>query len=219
MNGYQVVGYAGAFIGIAFALVQLRHTVRTRSVKGVSKLAWALQCCDTALWLSYGLVTSSAQQVLGNSVWLVLAFVTAWFFVKSRELKPVTGAGVPLVSLAVALPLLYQNPGWCGPIGLCFAMSQAPAQLVRSVRADDLSGVSSTAWLFGCFSGLCWVVFGIGTHDVPVITTAVPRVALSVAITAVVVVRKRSMRQAAQAGAASAAPRRTRSAGDKPSVL
>jgi uncharacterized protein with PQ loop repeat len=196
MNGYQAVGYVGALIGVTFALVQLRHTLRTRSVEGVSKLAWVLQCGDTSLWLSYGLVTLSVQQILGNSVWLVLAFVTAWFFVKARELTPVIGAGVPLVSLAVALPMLWQHPGWCGPIGLCLAMSQAPAQLVRSVRADDLTGVSSAAWLIGCVSGTCWVVFGIGTGDVPVITTAVPRLLLSVAITAVVIVRKRSMNEA-----------------------
>jgi MtN3 and saliva related transmembrane protein len=198
MNGYQAVGYVGALIGVSFALVQLRHTLRTRSVKGVSKLAWAVQSCDTALWLSYGLVTASVQQILGNSVWLALALVTAWLFVQSRELPMFLGVGIPLVSLVVALPLLWQHPDWCGPIGLCLAMSQAPAQLVRSVRADDLTGVSAVAWLIGCFSGLCWVVFGVGTHDVPVVTTAVPRLVLSVAITAVVVVRKRRMRESVQ---------------------
>jgi uncharacterized protein with PQ loop repeat len=219
MDKYQAVGYVGALIGVTFAVIQLRHTLRTRSVEGVSKLAWALQSCDTAVWLSYGFVTWSVQQVVGNAVWLLLALVTAWFFVRSRELSVLIGAGVPLVAFASAGLLLWYNPAFCGPIGLVLAMTQAPAQLVRSIRASDLSGVSSPAWVVGCFSGLCWVVFGAGTDDLPVLMTAAPRLLLSVAITAVIIVRKRSMQHTPQTGVASAAPSRTKSESGKPSAL
>lgn len=187
MGVFQAVGYIAALMGAATACMQVAHSLRTRSVAGVSFAWWAASWVDTMLWLSYGVVTKSGQQIVGNVPWALMGVVTAVLFVRSGRYPWQVPAVIAFVSGVLAAGLVSWWPMAVGVVGLVFALAQAPAQLRTAVRSDDISGVSVPSWVLRCVTGLCWLTFGLGTGDSPVVVTSTARLLLNVAVVVVMV--------------------------------
>jgi uncharacterized protein with PQ loop repeat len=187
MGLFHAVGYIAALLGAATAFTQIAHSLRTRSVAGVSFAWWVASWVDTVLWLSYGVVTKSGQQIVGNVPWALMGVVTAVLFVRSGRYPWHVPVVIALTSGVLAAGLVSWWPMAVGVVGLVFALAQAPAQLRAALMSDDLSGVSVPSWVLRCVTGLCWLTFGVGTGDTPVVVTSAARLLLNVAVVVVLV--------------------------------
>jgi MtN3 and saliva related transmembrane protein len=69
----EVLGYAAATLTTAAFVPQVRHTLRTRDVSGISTGMYAVFTTGIALWLLYGLAVRAWPIVLANAITLGLA--------------------------------------------------------------------------------------------------------------------------------------------------
>jgi MtN3 and saliva related transmembrane protein len=69
----EVLGYAAATLTTAAFVPQVRHTLRTRDVSGISTGMYAVFTTGIALWLLYGLAVRAWPIVVANAVTLGLA--------------------------------------------------------------------------------------------------------------------------------------------------
>jgi MtN3 and saliva related transmembrane protein len=69
----EVLGYLAATLTTAAFVPQVRHTLRTRDVSGISTGMYAVFTTGIALWLLYGLAVRAWPIVLANAITLGLA--------------------------------------------------------------------------------------------------------------------------------------------------
>ncbi len=83
----EVMGYvAGALTTLAF-VPQVLQIYRTKSVKDVSLAMFLIFTLGVALWLGYGIMTSSLPVVAADAITLVLSFVILYFKWKYNEVN------------------------------------------------------------------------------------------------------------------------------------
>ena len=71
-------GYPAAFLTTIAFVPQALHSWRTRDLSGISLPMYALFTLGVAMWLGYGLVTSSLPIIVANGLTLLLASVVLW---------------------------------------------------------------------------------------------------------------------------------------------
>ena len=185
MNGEHVaVGLAavGASLGVVMVVPQVVRIVRHPHLGGVSPVSWSLTALGCAVWLTYGLRTWTVPQIPGN-VLLVEGAVLVVLLVPSEvgRARRALNLGVAALGLlAVALALPARDVGYLAfGVGLCSSWPQV-AESVATWRAGRRSGVSVPTWVLKAGSQVCWLGYGIGAHDVPVLVSS--GVALSTSV-------------------------------------
>lgn len=205
MNGEQVaVGLAavGATLGVVMVVPQVVRIVRHPHLGGVSPVSWSLTALGCSVWLTYGLRTWTVPQIPGNLL-LVAGAVLVVLLVPSevgRGRRALNLGAAALGLLAVALALPARDVGYLAfCVGLCSSWPQV-AESVATWRSGRRSGVSVPTWLLKAGSQVCWLGYGLGAHDVPVLVSS--SVALSTSVLLVGLETTAARRAAAAALAA-----------------
>lgn len=68
MNIFEIIGFVATTLTTACSLPQLIKIIKTRDSKSVSFLMYFMMTIGYALWIIYGVYSSSIQIILGNSI-------------------------------------------------------------------------------------------------------------------------------------------------------
>ena len=156
------LGWIAAAIGCCISLPQLVRLMRTRSVAGLSVLAWQLSFGSNLSWTTYGVI-----QQLPN-VWAPNTMLTVCTLLILGLLRQATGVSwVRLLLPGLALGIAFTTVNLTlGPIAfaaaavLPSAFSQI-AQLVAVVRSPVLDGISYGYLMVNVVNQTTWVVWAL----------------------------------------------------------
>lgn len=175
----SLLAYLGASIGASFAVLQVHRTITTRTTQGLSTLSFVAMSLNTGCWLAYGIVHRIPQQLLSNTPWFVMVLILGWFFARDGRLPLTLGLGIPPLLLALGLVANSLSNGVMAPLALALTLLTCVPQLLVSLRSTTHAGVSRTAWIASTLAGACWLLYGVGSTDVPVILAAGPSLVLN----------------------------------------
>lgn len=167
-------GYLGSAFGVAMVLPQILRTFRNRAIAGVSATSWSLTALACLGWLLYGVRAGEAPQIPGN----VLLVAGAVVIVLAVPARPTSGqraallaaGAATMVCLAAVLPA-----DSLGYVAFGFGLVSSWPQTVESVaraRSGGQSAVSVSAWVLRAASQLCWLIYALVLHDLPVTIAA-----------------------------------------------
>ncbi len=177
------LGYIGATLGVAMVVPQIVRIVRHPSLPGVSPLSWALLMFGCLAWLTYGIRIGATPQIPGN-ILLAGGAIACVLLIHSPMPRGRRGA-LLLVGAAVLLVTVWVIPTQSvGYLATAIGLSSMWPQLFDTVgnyRAHITSAVSLPTYGMRMASQVCWLVYGVGTHDTPVYVGA--SLALTIAST------------------------------------
>jgi uncharacterized protein with PQ loop repeat len=185
VDGEQVavaLAAVGATLGVVMVVPQVVRIVRHPHLGGVSPVSWSLTALGCSVWLTYGLRTWTVPQIPGN-VLLVAGAALVVLLVPSAVSRARRALNLGVVAaglLAVAMTMPARDVGYLAfCLGLCSSWPQV-AESVATWRAGRSSGVSVPTWVLKAGSQVCWLGYGLGAHDVPVLVSST--VALSTSV-------------------------------------
>jgi hypothetical protein len=179
------LGWLGAGLSMALPWPQVWRSVTQGRTSGLSSTACWQGAAMPAGWITYGLLTHQAVQVVTNVVTgLAGLAVLVMVLITQREQRTVrvlrvsaAGAAGILVAaagsaLAAALPGVGAARaavalGSVLAVGGIMSAIPQPLSLLRD-RTQDLSGLSRLRWRLGAGACACWCAFGLGTGQPPV---------------------------------------------------
>ena len=178
-------------VSIGSFLMQARR-IQQVGAAGVSRSTWLGLLVTVTLWGVYG-ITVSDWTITATNVPLV--FVAASIVLamvrdgaaRRRDLW-LTGGGALVGALVVVATI---GPAPVGAAAATVTTVRILPQLVTAVQAADVAGISITTWLGNVANKVPWTIYGFGVADVWMGWGAALAVVLSLAIVAVVVVRRR----------------------------
>jgi len=195
----QPLAYLGAVLGVGMVVPQLIRTIRHPRLTGVSALSWGLMALGCAMWLDYGLRTSSIVQLPGNTV-LVAGAVAVVLLVPSRWSRTGRAAVLATVLSTLVLASLVLPPATVGYVAFSLSLVSAWPQLIESYgnsRAGIVSGLSLPTYFVRIASISCWLSYALISTDVPVAVSAT----FGLTATTAIIVMEGTARQRAAFGA------------------
>lgn len=181
-------------------MLQTVRTLRAGTTAGVSRLSWMVMGANSGFWLCYGVKTHSVQQIIGNAPWLVMVLIVGHYLAEEHRVSRVLGAAWPVLMLLAGTTAMMVSEMLMAPIGVVFNVLIGVPQLREIKRAGSAAGVSVWAWLAVSLGSACWLVYGIGMADVPVILAAATGSAIQLSVAVLVSKRVWGVRSARYTG-------------------
>lgn len=161
-----LLGYISALASSMQDAVQLRHTLRTKSLSGISpitRLSYLLSC---PLWLIYGMRLGDGPLMLSAAISTAIAATMALLIYRNGA-APAAARIACSVVLYAALGVLIWHSLPAGvlmlaSVDILFFLPQLKEALLRT----DLSGISPAAVLLELASSIGWVSYTI-MADIP----------------------------------------------------
>lgn len=154
VNPLLVGGAATALTVAQFAPQAWR--VRRHGSAGVSTATWMLTAVATTGWLAWGVAENAGATIATNAICGPLAWLVVITITKSRRDATTTAA----VAAATAATGFFA-PGLTGAaLATIGPVSNLP-QVWRAWKADDLTGLSISAWASAVAAQLLWVWWAI----------------------------------------------------------
>lgn len=164
------LGYIGAALGVAMVIPQIVRIVRHPSLPGVSPISWALTVFACLLWMTYGIRSGALPQIPGNVLLISGAFAVT-LLVKS-PISRVRRASLLVLGMGLLETTAWViSPESVGYLAFAVGTFSTWPQLYDSIgnwRAHLNSGVALSTWGLRIASQVCWLVFAVGTSDMPV---------------------------------------------------
>jgi uncharacterized protein with PQ loop repeat len=189
-----LVGFTGGAIGAFYGVAQSMRTIKTRSTAGVSRLSWLISATASGLWMVYGALERSGPQILANTPWFVSCALIGYFMARESVLPKFIGYLLPWGMLVVGLVLLTAERSALAIIGPAFGVGMTVPQMVAARRATSVEGVSAPAWVTSVLSGVLWVIYGVGSNDIPITVSSATATTLNVFVLALVLQAQRRTR-------------------------
>lgn len=239
MLSIALLGWLGAALSIVLPWPQVWRSVARRRTRGLSATACWQGAAVPVGWITYGLLTGEAVQIVTNVATGVagLAVLVA-VLVRQPELR--TGRGL-LISAAGAAGVLLATAG-CAAAGLWTGLGGARAAVLLSAvlaaiavlgaipqplsllrdRRQDLTGLSPLRWWLTAIASGSWFGYGLATSQAAVWLSGLVGLGSSLIVCWVLVAAGRartagpagdSIREAHPALAATTAPAATPAAG------
>lgn len=175
-------GYVGSVLGVVMVVPQIARVARHPSLPGVSALSWSLTTISCLGWMTYGIRTRALPQIPGN-VLLIVGAVSVVLLIDAgtaRGRRATLLAGACAAQLVMVWMIPASDVGYYASlIGLFSSLPQLYDSF-GNWRARRDSSVSVSTWILRIASQICWLLYAIGTVEVPVGIAA--GVALSTAI-------------------------------------
>lgn len=157
----EAAGYLATVLTVFQLLPQVRRTLRSGDVAGVSPLYWAIQLVAATSWITIGvrevLVPTVAVNVFAVGCTVVM-LRTLWahrapgFETASR----VVMVGLPVVAMLGLVAPTAVLAVFAGVV----TMAMFWPQVLAALRDDDLSGLSLSSWVLSTVVATLWIVFG-----------------------------------------------------------
>lgn len=157
-------GWAGGVLLVARIAPQVTHIVRTGRREGVSRAGvWCWLGNDLG-WFAYGLGAGLTPLWVSSAALIALDMTLLWLLDGHR-----TADRPDLAGIAWATIMLTLTTTTILPYALIVAsfVGTVP-HAIRSIRDQDLSGISPATWRLAGLDGALWLVYGGATGDGPV---------------------------------------------------
>lgn len=175
----DAIGWVAALCSALLALPQGFRIAATRSVSGVSLLAWQTMLVAGIAWFAHGLLTARAQLIWPNALLAMTSAGVLWQLWRARRLTFGWVWGLPAAATAVAFGAdVAGGPVAFAAVILVPDIAGALAQLVAIRRTDDVLAVSAAGLLLNLLNQVLWLIFAIPIHEVSVICVTIPMSAL-----------------------------------------
>ncbi len=179
MSVVDAIGWVAALCSALLALPQGYRIAATRSVSGVSLLAWQTMLVAGIAWCAHGLLTARAQLIWPNALLAVTSAGVLWQLWRARRLTFGWVWGLPAAATAVAFGAdVVAGPVAFAAVILVPDIAGALAQLVAIRRTDDVLAVSSAGLLLNLLNQVLWLIFAIPIREISVICVTIPMSAL-----------------------------------------
>lgn len=162
----ELVGWSAALVGTLLGLPQVYRLSRTRSVEGLSLLAWQAILAMNLAWMSHGIILAKANVIVPNV--LGLASTLPILFMMARELgRPVFRVLLPGLLLAAAMVTVDLTLGTAayGVVAVLPSLFANLGQCVELIRSPSVAGVSPVFLIVGVLNQVLWLTWGILVND------------------------------------------------------
>ena len=204
MSVVDAVGWIAALSSASLAVPQGMRIALTRSVAGVSTIAWQTMLIAGLAWTSHGLLTGTPQIIWPNAL---LAVTSAWVLAqlcRARRLPLLRTWSIPVAVAALAFaadlglgPVAYAAvafvPGAIGQI----------SQLREILRTPDPAGVSMVGLVMSLANQLLWFGYALPAGEIAVLCVCTP---IGVLVSASILALHRRRRRPAAALTPAVAP-------------
>jgi uncharacterized protein with PQ loop repeat len=185
----HALGCLGAALSMSLSGPQVVKSCVRRRTNGLSATACTLGVAMPLGWITYGLLSGERIQIVTNCVTgtmglaiLIALLVTQPAMRSGRALRISLGSAAGVVSAALISGLAAALPGVRGAdvaplLGLVLAgvsfLSAVPQPLaLLRDRTQDLSGLSPLRWRLGAGACASWSMYGLGTGQPAVCSSA-----------------------------------------------
>ncbi|MEO7127007.1 MAG: hypothetical protein ABI382_02420 [Nakamurella sp.] len=175
MSVVDMVGWIAALSSASLAVPQGTRIAMTRSVSGVSTIAWQTMLIAGIAWTAHGLLYGTQQIIWPNALLAITSAWVLWQLVTAHKLPILKTWSIPIAVAAVAFaadisfgPLAFAAVAFVpGAIG-------QSSQLRDTLRAPDPSGVSMVALVANLLNQVLWFSYALPTHEVAVLAVSTP---------------------------------------------
>lgn len=194
MSVVDAVGWIAALSSASLAVPQGARIAMTRSVAGVSTVAWQTMLIAGIAWTAHGLLHGTPQIIWPNALLAITSAWVLWQLTVARRLPILRTWSVPVAVAALAFgadvafgPLAYAAVAFVpGAIGQF-------SQLRAILRVTDPSGVSMVALAANLLNQVLWFGYALPAHEVAVLAVCTPMAFLVTASIAALWVRRRGL--------------------------
>ncbi|MDR0487998.1 MAG: hypothetical protein LBG99_01090 [Propionibacteriaceae bacterium] len=166
MEFVDALALLGALLVAGISTPQFLLVVRTKDTQGLSVLTWVLNLGTGIGWLNHGFKIGEINMIWPN-FWAVIVVITILFFLrKNRQMKSLAIIlfGLGVAAGLVALDYLVGSAAY----GFAVVLPQAYAMMrqgIELMKAPEVTGVSTTAWVLQVLTQLVWLIWGILTIE------------------------------------------------------
>ncbi len=189
MSVVDAVGWIAALSSASLAVPQGMRIAVTRSVAGVSTVAWQTMLIAGLAWTSHGLLNGTPQIIWPNAL---LAVTSAWVLWQLGVARRLPWARTWALPVAVA-GLAFAADLSLGPIGFA-AVAFVPGaigqlcQLREILGTPDPAGVSMVGLVLSLANQVLWLGYALPAREIAVLCVCLP---IGVLVTASVIALRR----------------------------
>ena len=166
-------GYLATVLSIVQFVPQVRRTLRTKVIAGISAPFWGVAGAQASMWIVYGVGAGLVPSVLTN---IVLTICTVLM------LRVLVGQGAPQARVSamfaaatwalVGIVTLFAGtePAGIGATFVSFVIMWP--QTWTAMRSRSIEGLAPAAWMIGVAATASWFCYGIGRSDIRIWLTA-----------------------------------------------
>lgn len=166
MTPVDIVGWSATVLGTILGVPQLVRLLRTRSVAGLSLIAWQATLSINIGWTVHGLLIGQPPQVVTNVLALLTTVPILVLMARGLD-RPVAATLLPGAVLGVAMiaiDLLLGSAAY-GVVVTVPSVVIAGGQTVELARARDVRGLSPVFLVLGLVNITLWETWGLMVGD------------------------------------------------------
>lgn len=166
MSLVELIGWFATCVGALLGLPQLVRLIRTRSVDGLSLVAWRAMLVLNLAWFAHGVRIDQLPQVVTNLVALAVTVPLLTLLVRSKGLPLVRTLAPSLVAAALIIAVdAYLGSLAFGLVAMIPGLFTNLGQTAELVRAPSVSGVAPLFLLLGWVNQCLWLTWALLVHD------------------------------------------------------
>ncbi|MCL1923038.1 MAG: hypothetical protein FWG15_04115 [Propionibacteriaceae bacterium] len=157
---------AGAILVAGVATPQFLLVVRTKDTHGLATLTWILNMAIAIGWASHGIKIPEIHMIWPNSWALIVAGTVLYFLHRNGVLTswlPVIG-GLGMAGVFIGFDYVFGTTAY----GLAIVVPQGYAMVrqgIELMRAPEVTGVSTLAWVLQVLTQATWLTWAIMTSE------------------------------------------------------
>lgn len=166
MTPVDIVGWSATVLGTILGVPQLVRLLRTRSVAGLSLIAWQATLSINIGWTVHGVLIGQPPQVVTNVLALLTTVPILVLMARGLD-RPVAATLLPGAVLGVAMiaiDLLLGSAAY-GVVVTVPSVVIAGGQTVELARARDVRGLSPVFLVLGLVNITLWETWGLMVGD------------------------------------------------------
>lgn len=197
MSVVDAVGWVAALSAASLAVPQGVRIAKSRSVAGVSSMAWQTTLIGSLAWTAHGLLHGTPQLIWPYAI---LTVTSAWVLQQLAAARTLSALRTWLPPVLVAA-VAFGTDVSLGPVAfaaVAFIPSAAGqlSQLREILRTADPAGVSMVA-LVATFAGdLLWLAYAVPSREIAILSEGIPVWALATTSMTALWLRRRALVQA-----------------------
>ena len=166
MEFVDFLAFCGAVLVVGISTPQFLLVVRTKDTHGLSVTAWVIGFATGFAWLNHGIKLSEINLIWPNFWSLIVAFTIMYLLKRNGAYRSLVTL-LPGFALAATLICIDYFIG-SAAYGFTVVVPQAFGMIrqgVELMRAPEVQGVSTTAWVLQVLTQIVWFTWGILTTE------------------------------------------------------
>ena len=177
----EFVGWVGTLTGVVLGLPQLVRLARTRSVDGLSLVAWQAMLAVNIGWAAHAITIGQPPQFVASTLALLTTVPILYLMAQQmgRNFILTLAPGLALAALMIVIDQAFGSAVY-GVVAIIPAVLAGAGQSVALVRAEHVRGVSTPFLVLAVVNQFIWVTWAVLVADLGTIIAATTTGAIAV---------------------------------------